>query len=86
MLKYPERGCFMSKTETEVVIDIKKSVELARNGQKRLKSSTFWKLFGIKKRTKETIERILKILHNEGIAIEVISDCIFGQEKKIMIG
>jgi hypothetical protein len=45
----------MAKSEAEVALELYQSVEQSNEKQKRLKSSTFWRLFDVKSRQSKGI-------------------------------
>jgi hypothetical protein len=71
----------MAKTEAEITLEIFQSVQQSTDKQKRLKSSTFWHLFGIKSRKSTVIERVLGLLDAQGLKTSVKSGDTFGVEK-----
>ena len=70
------------KNEAEVVLEMYQSVLQSQTKQKRLKSSTFWKLFKIKSRKKPIIETIAHLVNEQGLDIKVKSGVPFGEEDK----
>ena len=71
-----------NKNEAEVVLEMYQSVIQSQTKQKRLKSSTFWKLFKIKSRQKPVIEKIAHLVNEQGLNIKVKSGVTFGEEDK----
>jgi hypothetical protein len=70
-----------TKSEAEVVLEICQSVEQSNEKQKRLKSSTFWRLFGVKSRQKKVVDRINQLLEEQGLKVSVKSEASLGEEK-----
>jgi hypothetical protein len=68
--------------EAEVVLEMYQSVLQSKVNQKRLKSSTFWKLFKIKSRKKPSVEMIAHLVKEQGLNIKVKSGTKFGAEDK----
>ncbi len=68
--------------EAEVVLEMYQSVMQSHVKQKRLKSSTFWKLFKIKSRKKPVVENIAHLVNEQGLNIKVKSGAKFGEEDK----
>jgi hypothetical protein len=68
--------------EAEVVLEMYQSVMLSQTKQKRLKSSTFWKLFNVKSRQKAIIEKIAYLVNEQDLDIKVKSGARFGEEDK----
>jgi len=68
------------KNEAEVVLEVYQSVIQSQTKQKRLKSSTFWRLFKIKSRQKPTIDKIAHLIIEQGLNIKVKSGATFGEE------
>jgi hypothetical protein len=71
----------MAKDDAEIVLEIFQSVVQSEDKVKRLKSTTFWKLFGIKSRQKRVIEKILLLCDAQGLKISVKSGATLGEEK-----
>jgi len=71
----------MAKSEAEVALEIYQSVEQSNEKQKRLKSSTFWRLFDVKSRQKTVISRIVQLLEAQGLKISVRSGEPLGEER-----
>jgi hypothetical protein len=71
----------MGKSETDVVLEIYQSVEQSTEKQKRLRSSTFWRLFDVRSRQKKVIERITRLIETQGLKISVKSGDPLGEEK-----
>ena len=71
-----------NKSEATVVLEMYQSVIQSQTKQKRLKSSTFWKLFKIKSRQKPVIEKITHLINEQGLNIKVRSGAVFGEEDK----
>lgn len=68
------------KSEFDVALEMYQSVMQSPNKQKRLKSSTFWRLFNVKSRRSVVIERIGLIIENQGLKLTVKSGAPFGLE------
>ena len=68
--------------EAEVVLEMYQSVMQSHAKQKRLKSSTFWKLFKIKSRRNIIIEHIAHLVNEQGLNIKVKSGAKFGVEER----
>jgi hypothetical protein len=69
----------MAKSENEVALEIYQSVEQSTEKQKRLKSSTFWRLFNVRHKT--VVDRIAQLLETQGLKISVKSGEPLGDEK-----
>ncbi len=69
-----------TKTEADVALEIYESVAQSSNREKRLRSSTFWKLFDVKKRKGTVVERIANLLDAQGLRIAVKSGAQLGDE------
>ena len=69
------------KSEVDVALEMYQSVRQTNNKQKRLKSSTFWRLFNVKARRSTVVERIASIIKKQGLSITVKSGATFGEEK-----
>ena len=67
-------------TITEATEEILQSILATPKKQKRLKSSTFWRKFGVERRSRERIEEVRNNLQSKGIFIETEFD--FGFEPK----
>ncbi len=65
----------------EVVEEIYQSILETPKKQRRLKSSTFWNKFGIKRRTQEHIDQVKKALEEHSIFFN-IDDLYFGTESR----
>jgi hypothetical protein len=70
------------QNEADVVLEMYQSVLQSQRKQKRLKSSTFWKLFKIKSRKKSIIQTIAHLINEQGLDIKVKSGVPFGEENK----
>ncbi|MBC8273957.1 MAG: type I restriction enzyme HsdR N-terminal domain-containing protein [Chloroflexi bacterium] len=68
------------KTEADVALEMYESVKQSKNKRKRLKSSTFWGLFKVKARKNAVVERIERIIDQQGLRIAVKSGATFGEE------
>ncbi len=71
----------MAKSEADVALEIYQSVEQSNEKQKRLKSSTFWRLFDVKARHQKVVDRIAQLLETQGLKVSVKSGEPLGQEK-----
>src|SRR5574341_2387047 len=71
----------MAKSESEVALEIYQSVEQSTEKQKRLKSSTFWRLFDVRSRQKKAVDRIVQLLEMQGLKVSVKSGEPLGDEK-----
>ena len=58
-----------------------RSIAMTKKKQRRLRSGTFWKKFGIQRRTSERIAAVRDPLVESGIAL-VLDDGRFGHEKR----
>lgn len=70
------------KTEADVALEMYESVKQSKNKRKRLKSSTFWGLFKVKARKNAVVERIERIIDQQGLRIAVKSGATFGEESR----
>lgn len=70
----------MAKSEEEVAQEIYQSVLQSNEKQKRLKSSTFWNRFDVKTRHKQVVDRIERLLNDQGLSVAVKSGKAFGEE------
>ena len=70
----------MEKNDAETILEIYQSVFQSDEKQKRLKSTTFWKLFSIKSRQKRLVEKIMMLADQQGLRISVKSGDTFGEE------
>lgn len=70
----------MAKSETDVALEIYQSVVQSNEKQKRLKSSTFWRLFAVRARQKKVVDRIVQLLETQGLKVSVKSGTAFGEE------
>jgi len=70
------------KSYAEVALEMYESVQQANNNERRLKSSTFWRQFRVKKRTPQVIERIGRVMNEQYINVTVKSGAEFGKEEK----
>jgi hypothetical protein len=68
------------KTESDVALEMYQSVMQTIEKKKRLKSSTFWRLFHVKTRKKTVIDRISNIIDKQGLKITNKSGALLGQE------
>src|SRR3972149_351315 len=71
----------MAKSEAEVALEVYQSVEQSSDKQKRLKSSTFWRLFDVKSRQQTVVDRIARLLEAQGLKVSVKSAVPLGEEK-----
>ena len=71
----------MAKSEADVALEIYQSVEQSNEKQKRLKSSTFWRLFAVKSRQSQVVTRIAQLLEAQGLKVSVKSGEPLGEEK-----
>lgn len=71
----------MSKSEVDIALEIYQSVQQSTLKQKRLKSSTFWGLFGVKARHQHVVDRVATLLETQGLKVFVKSGETLGQEK-----
>ena len=69
------------KSESVVALEMYESVIQTSSKQKRLKSSTFWRLFNVKARQSTVVERITSIIDQQGLRIAVKSGATFGKEE-----
>jgi hypothetical protein len=69
------------KSYAEVALEMYESVQQSNNKERKLKSSTFWHEFRVKRRTKPVVERIDRILTEQRLRVSVKSGCEFGKEK-----
>lgn len=69
------------KSKADVALEMYQSVMQTSGKQKRLKSSTFWRLFKVKTRRSTVVERIASIIDKQGLKITVKSGATFGKEK-----
>lgn len=70
----------MAKSEAEVARELYESVVKSIKKQRRLKSSTFWRLFDVKKRTPTIIDRINQLLKKQELKVSVKSGEHLGTE------
>jgi len=70
------------KTLGDVSLEIYTSVAQSSNNEKRLKSSTFWKLYDVKHRTQSAVDNVKDSLDKQGLRIFVKSGVLLGREKK----
>jgi hypothetical protein len=73
----------MAKSEIEVALEMYQSVMQANDKQRRLRSSTFWGLFGVKSRRVSVVERIATMLDNQNLRVVVKSGTKFGEEDDV---
>lgn len=68
------------KTYAEVALEMFESIQQSNDKERKLKSTTFWHAFRVKKRTKQVVERIGRILTEQRLNVSVKSGDIFGKE------
>jgi hypothetical protein len=68
------------KSDADVALEMYESVKQSTNKEKRLKSSTFWSLFHVKKRHPQVVEKITNLLDGQGLNFAVKSGETFGKE------
>jgi hypothetical protein len=71
----------MAKSDAEIILEIYQAVLQSDDKFKRLKSSTFWKLFGVKSRQKKVIDKIMSLAESQGLKLTVKSGANIGEEK-----
>ena len=74
----------MAKTKpnfAEISLEIYESVEHAEDKERKLKSSTFWHEFRVKRKTRQVVDRIERILKDQKLSVSVKSGGVFGKEK-----
>jgi hypothetical protein len=70
------------KSYAEIALEIYESVEQSNKRQRHLKSSTFWGAFRVRNRTRGVIERVERILSEQGLRVSVKSGDVFGHENR----
>lgn len=65
----------------EIALEMFESVEHADDKQRRLKSTTFWHEFRVKRKTQQVVDRVDRILKEQGLSVSVKSGDVFGKEK-----
>jgi hypothetical protein len=70
------------KSEFDVALEMYEAVIQSNDKQKRLRSSTFWKLFYVKAKHKSVVEKVESLLDKQGLKIAVKSGEVFGKEPK----
>ena len=65
---------------SEIALEMYESVEHAKDKERRLLSSTFWHDFRVKKKTHQVVDRIERILKEQGLSVSVKSGRVFGKE------
>jgi len=65
----------------EIALEMFESVEHADDRQRRLKSTTFWHEFRVKRKTQQVVDRVDRILKDQGLSVSVKSGDVFGKEK-----
>jgi len=73
-------GPMAKKSDAEVALEMYESVQQADAKERRLKSSTFWNRFHVKRRTLQVIERIEIIMTKQNLNISLKSGAEFGKE------
>jgi hypothetical protein len=68
------------KSDAEVCLEIYQSVVDSKSKQRRLKSSTFWHLFDVKKRRGTVVDKTKRLLDEQGLRVDVKSDKPLGEE------
>ena len=79
-----QEGKFISKAKpnfAEIALEMYESVEHASDKERRLLSSTFWREFRIKSKKQPVVERVERILKEQGLNVSVKSGAVFGKEK-----
>jgi hypothetical protein len=69
------------KSYADVALEMYESVRQSNDKQRKLKSSTFWHEFRVRRRTPQVIERIGHILTEQKLKVTVKSGEVFGKEK-----
>ena len=72
----------MKKTDGQIAAEVFESVKHSRNKQKRLLSSTFWRRFNVRRRTQDAIERVERIIAEQGLNIAVKANAPLGEENE----
>lgn len=70
------------KSDADIALEISQSIYQNKDRQKRLMSSTFWRLFSVKARQKTVVEKIVRILDNQGLKVSVKSGDVLGEEQE----
>jgi len=70
----------MAKNPEDVALEIYQSVEQSSDKQKKLKASTFWRLFGVKSRQPTKVQKIVRLLGDQGLKVAVKSGKALGDE------
>ncbi len=68
------------KNEADIALEIYRAVAQSTNKQKKLRSSTFWQLFDVKKRRASVVEKTRRILDQQGLRVDVKSGKTLGEE------
>lgn len=68
------------KSFADIALDMHEAVKESNSKQRRLKSSSFWGAFRVKRRTPAVVERIGDILTKQGLRFSVKSGEVFGKE------
>jgi hypothetical protein len=69
-----------NKSEADVALEVFQSVRESREQQKKLRSSTFWKLFDVKARQGTVVERIVRLLEKHNLRVGVRGGKPLGDE------
>lgn len=69
------------KSYADVALELYESVQQSNDKERKLKSTTFWYIFRVKKRTKQVVERVGHILTEQRLKVSVKSGDEFGKEK-----
>jgi len=70
------------KSYAEIALETYESVKQANNRERKLKSTTFWRRFRVKRRTPKVVERVERILTEQNLSISVKSGKVLGKEDK----
>ncbi len=70
-----------NSTVNDVIDEILESILATPKRQRRLKSSTFWNMFGFERRTKERVEQVIESLQKRAVIMN-IDDSVFGSESR----
>ena len=65
----------------DVIDEILESILATPKRQRRLKSSTFWNMFGFERRTKERVEQVIEALQKRAVIMNIDND-VFGSESR----
>lgn len=69
------------KSYADVALGMYESVQQSNDKERKLKSSTFWHEFRVRRRTPQVIERVQRILTDQRLNVSVKSGDLFGKEK-----